>query len=143
MVSRRRAVAVVIAGAAFLGILAVVTLTGRDSTKIQRATPTSPATGFTRTTHIMTDDETLVRKLAERYTAAVNTHDDATIARLNCARTAPGLLQIAAEGKPVTLTGELERAPVKDRFYAGLKIGGEPGPRMVVIKQDGAWCVKD
>lgn len=100
-------------------------------------------TKTTRTTHIMTDDETVVRKLAERYVKAVNDNDNTTIAELNCARTAPGLLQIAADGQPVTLGDSLERGSAKDRYYVDLTIAGKPGPRMVINKRDGTWCVFD
>lgn len=144
-----RRVATVATGAVLLGILAVP-LIGHDSARLERATttpvpPTTLATGLTKTTRtsqIMTDDETLVRKLAERYLEAVNTHDDATIAALNCAKAAPGLTQIAADGKPVTMTG-LERAPARERYHLHLAIGGEPAGIRRIVKRDGTWCVED
>lgn len=40
------------------------------------------------------------------------------------------------------MTG-LERAAVHDRHYARLTIGGEPGPSMTIVRQDGVWCVRD
>lgn len=43
---------------------------------------------------------------------------------------------------PVAMTG-LERAAVHDRHYARLTIGGEPGPSMTIVRQDGVWCVRD
>lgn len=138
------------AGVVLLGILAVPLIGQDTSTQLERATTTpapSPtlATGLTKTTRtsqIMTDDETLVRKLAERYIEAVNTHDNATIAELNCAKAAPGLIQIAADGRPVTLGG-LTRSPSPDRYSAELTIGGEPSGRMIIIRRDGVWCVRD
>jgi len=149
--NRRRAVTIA-AGAALLGILAIP-LVGQDtSTRLERVTTTPPPptalatalTKTTRTTQFMNGetDETLVRKLAERYVEAVNTHDNATIAELNCAKAAPGLIQIAAAGRPVTLGG-LARSPSPDRYNAEFTIDGEPSHRMSIIRRDGVWCVRD
>ncbi|MFC4852297.1 hypothetical protein [Actinophytocola glycyrrhizae] len=144
--SRRVAVGVIATGAALLGVLSALP-PGHDNARLERATTSAAATlstESTRTSRVMNDqdDETAVRKLAERYLAAVNNHDDATVARLNCARTGPGLIQIAADGRPVTM-GRLERASVRDRYYADLTIGGKPTGRMIIVRRDGVWCVRD
>jgi hypothetical protein len=60
---------------------------------------------------------------------------------LNCAKTT-GLLPIAANGQTVTITDELERAPAADRYYISLMFDGRPAPRLTIIRQDGAWCVR-
>ena len=124
--SQRVAIGVITAGTVLLGLLL---LSGPENTRLDRADPTTA-----RTSHTMNDqadDETTVRKLAERYLAAVNTHDDTTVALLNCAKAAPGLLQIAAGGRPVTMTG-LERAPERDRYYASRTSDGTPAAPMII-----------
>ncbi|MFI7672740.1 hypothetical protein [Actinophytocola sp. NPDC049390] len=133
------ALGVITTGAAMLALLP---LYSPESTRLDRVTPTT--TDRTRTSHTMNDpaDETAVRKLAERYLAAVNTRDDATVARLNCAKAAPGLLQMVADGRRVTMTG-LDRAPVRARYYVGLTIDGAPVAPMIVEQRDGDWCVRD
>lgn len=83
-----------------------------------------------------------IRDLANRYVEAVNKNDEPGMAQLNCANRA-GLLQIAAAGEQVTTTDEIERAPVEDRYYIGLTIGGRPAPHLTIILQDGTWCVRD
>jgi hypothetical protein len=137
--AHRAAVGVIIAGIVVLGLLP---LTDPENTRLERATPSTAES--TRTSHPMNDpaDETAVRKLAERYLAAVNTHDDATVAQLNCAKAAPGLLQMVAGGRPVTMGG-LERAPVRDRYYVGLTIDGTPAAPMIIERRNGVWCVRD
>jgi hypothetical protein len=137
--AHRTAIGVIIAGMVLLGLLP---LADPENTRLERTTPTTTAS--TRTSHPMNDpaDETAVRKLAERYLAAVNTHDDATVAQLNCAKAAPGLLQMVAGGRPVTMGG-LERAPVRDRYYVGLTIDGTPAAPMIIERRDGVWCVRD
>lgn len=37
----------------------------------------------------------------------------------------------------------LVRALVEDRYYVDLTIADKPGPRMVINKRDGTWCVFD
>lgn len=144
------------AGATLLGVLAIPQLTGCDDTRFQHSTgtpattsaqatitsPTSAITKPTKPTKDM-DDETLVRKLAERYVEAVNNNDNAAIAELNCAKAAPGLLQIAAGGQPVTLTGAMGQAHGQERYYVEMTIGGQPAPTMKIVKRDGDWCVFD
>jgi hypothetical protein len=147
----RRSLTIFAAGVALLGALALPQLTACDDARLGRAPgiPTSTPATITTSTSALTkptedmDDETLVRKLAERYVEAVNDNDNATIAELNCAKAAPGLLQIAADGEPVTLTGAIGRARAQERYYVELKIGGQPAPPMKIIKRDGAWCVVD
>ncbi len=138
--SRRIAVCVITAGVV---LLALLPLRGHEDARLDHATPTTNES--TRTSHTMndsSDDDTAVRKLAERYLAAVNTQDDATVAQLNCAKAAPGLLQMVASGRLVTMTG-LDRAPVRDRYYISLTIDGMPAAAMIIERRDGRWCVRD
>jgi hypothetical protein len=107
------------------------------------ATITTSTSALTKPTEDM-DDETLIRKLAERYVEAVNNDDNATIAELNCAKAAPGMLQIAANGQPVTLTGAIGHPRYEEeRYYVEMQIGGQPAPTMKIVKRDGVWCVFD
>jgi len=141
----RIAVVVIAAGVVLLGVRTALPLAGDENARLDRATTSANVpTRTTRTSHMhdQTDDETAVRKLAERYLEAVNSHDDATIAQLNCAKVAPGLIQIAASGRPVTM-GALEQAPERDRYYADLTIGDDPAVRMIIVRQAGIWCVRD
>lgn len=110
----------------------------RPSASAPRTSSSAP-----RTSSNEDPDEPKVRDLAERYVEAVNKTDETTIAQLSCAKAAPGLLQIAASGQQVTMTGKLERAPVEERYYVELTIGGRPAPHMAIILKDGAWCVRD
>jgi hypothetical protein len=128
-----------------LGVLLALPLSGHENARLDHAGPAILPTANTRTSHVMNDqadDETVVRKLAERYLAAVNDDDDAIVAQLNCAKAAPGLIQIAADGRPVTM-GELERAPARDRYHVDLTVEGKPAARMIIVRQDGVWCVRD
>lgn len=83
-----------------------------------------------------------LRKLAERYVDAVNRADDTTVVQLNCA-SRTGLTQVAANGKPVRLAGDLEWNPNRDRAYFSLTIGDQPTGRLTLEKRDGTWCVRD
>jgi hypothetical protein len=142
----RIAAIVVAAGLVLLGVRAVLPLAGDENARLDRATTSMNfPTRTTRTSNVHDqndDDATEVRKLAERYAEAINRHDDATVAQLNCAKAAPGLLQMVAGDRPVTV-GRLERAPARERYYVALAIGGEPGTDMIIVRQDGVWCVRD
>lgn len=96
MARHRRAVVLGLAGLALLSAITAVLATGGHG-RLERepatssTTPTWAVTTAAKTTEINTDmdDDTLAHRLAERYMDAVNTHDDATVAELNCARAAP------------------------------------------------------
>ena len=116
------------------------------TTSTSKSRPSSPAprtsSSAPQTSSTEDANEPEIRDLAARYVDTVNKNDETTMAQLNCAKRG-GLLQIAAGGQPVAITDEFERAPVEDRYYIGLTIGGRPAPRLTIILQDGAWCVHD
>jgi hypothetical protein len=139
----RHVLIIVIIGAIVGGALAAYLIADRDSTagRTPSTTPDPPTRHAVTTTRPPADDVAL-RKLAERYVDAVNRADDETVAQLNCAAR-PGLTQVAANGKPVRLAGDLEWNPNRDRAYFAITIDGERTGRLTLEQRNGTWCVRD
>lgn len=114
-----------------------------SDTEITRTWPPHTTRQAVTTLERRTEDIDIL-KLAQRYVDAINLNDRVVIEQLNCAKKSPGLLQIAANGRTVALTGRLERSPDLTRAYVYVQIGEEPtAKRMVLEMTADTWCVRD